>query len=157
MAEPEEDALLQDKESAVVTPLKAPRPIYGAKVIWTLEANWGNGWLSSGGVEDLAALLEGQDISGFNVLDIGVGAGGPAISLLKKFGAGHVTGIDVERPVLVRAAGLSQEHGVAGQLKLVRVAPGGCHLWTLSLTSFSVRTVSFTSPTRLCSSPKSDA
>ena len=89
MAEPAGDAILQDKESAFVTPLKAPRPIYGAKVIRTLEANWGNGWLSSGGVEDLAALLEGQDISGFNVLDIGVGAGGPAISLLKKLGAGR--------------------------------------------------------------------
>ena len=157
MSESAKDAILQNKESAVFAPLKAPRPIYGANVIRTLEANWEAGWLSPGGVEDLAALLERQDISGLNVLDIGVGAGGPAISLLKKFGAGHVTGIDVERPVLERAAALAQEHGVAGQLELVHVAPGGCHLWKLSLTSFSVRTVSFTSPTRLCSSPKSDA
>ncbi|MGR3562587.1 MAG: class I SAM-dependent methyltransferase [Heliomarina sp.] len=124
MSESAEDARLQNKESAVFAPLKAPRPIYGANVIRTLEANWEAGWLSPGGVEDLAALLEGQDISGLNVLDIGVGAGGPAISLLKKFGAGHVTGIDVERPVLERAAALAQEHGVAGQLELVHVAPG---------------------------------
>ena len=110
---------LLPKVAADATP-----PIYGTDTIRQLETCWGTGWLSPGGAEDLAALLKGQDLSGLSVLDIGVGAGGPAIALITKFGAGHVTGIDVEQPVLARAARLSQAHGVTAQLELHHVAPG---------------------------------
>lgn len=119
-----DDTAMRNQEMNPSTPAKAPRPIYSTDVIRTLETSWGPGWLSPGGEADLAALLEGQDINGLNVLDIGVGAGGPAASLLNRFGAGHVTGIDVERLVLNRAAAVAQEHGLAGRLELLHVDPG---------------------------------
>lgn len=104
--------------------VETPAPIYSAATIDLLELCWGAGWLSPGGSEDVADLLRGQDLSGLSVLDIGVGAGGPAIALLTDFGARHVTGIDVEQPVLDRAAALARAHGVAAGLDLRLVAPG---------------------------------
>ena len=105
-------------------PAATTPPIYGADTIRHLETCWGTGWMSPGGVDDLAALFDGQDLSGLSVLDIGVGAGGPAIALIRTFAAGHVTGIDVERPVLERAARLARTCCVSGQLELHHVAPG---------------------------------
>ncbi|WMS41882.1 methyltransferase domain-containing protein [Acuticoccus sp. MNP-M23] len=101
-----------------------PATVYSAATIALLELCWGAGWLSPGGSEDVADLLRGQDLRNLSVLDIGVGAGGPAIALLTDFGARRVTGIDVEQPVLDRAAALAQAHGVAAALDLRRVSPG---------------------------------
>lgn len=114
----------QGADQPQIESTETPAPIYSADTIALLETCWGAGWLSPGGAEDLAELLRGQDLTGLSVLDIGVGAGGPAIALLTDFGARHVTGIDVEAPVLDRAAALARTHGVAARLDLRQVAPG---------------------------------
>ena len=44
---------------------------YGDKQIRFLEAVWGEGFLSPGGVDEIDLVLHGIDIEGMRVLDIG--------------------------------------------------------------------------------------
>ena len=89
-----------------------------------LEAVWGEGFLSPGGVGEVARVLEGHDLRGKSVLDIGCGAGGIDLALATTHGAGYVTGIDVEDSVLSHARTLVAAKGLAGRIGLVKVAPG---------------------------------
>jgi hypothetical protein len=50
--------------------------LYPQPVIGFLELLWGRGWLSPGGPDELARLLQDEDLEGRHVLDIGCGAGG---------------------------------------------------------------------------------
>src|SRR5690606_11951053 len=57
-----------------------------------LEALWGEGYLSPGGAEEVARVLDGVDLAGKAVLDIGCGTGAITLSLARDHGAAHVTG-----------------------------------------------------------------
>jgi len=93
-------------------------------MIAMLEAVWGEGFLSPGGPEEVARVLEGHDLTGKSVLDIGCGAGGIDLALATTHGAAYVTGIDVEDPVLTRARALVAARGLQDRIGLVKVAPG---------------------------------
>ena len=80
-----------------------PQEHYHARLIGMLEHLWGDGWLSPGGPEEVKRLLDGLDLSGKSVLDIGCGAGGIDVLLVETYGAAYVTGIDVEDTVLAHA------------------------------------------------------
>lgn len=97
---------------------------YPSQMIDMLEALWGEGFLSPGGPEEVARVLEGHDIAGQSLLDIGSGAGGIDIALVARHGAGYVTGIDVEDSVLSHARRLIASAGLSARIGLVRVAPG---------------------------------
>ena len=73
---------------------------YTNDLIAFLETVWGEGYLSPGGGEEVDRVLEGISLAGKKVLDIGCGAGGITMRLAATHQAGHVTGIDVEAPVL---------------------------------------------------------
>ncbi|MDX1717909.1 MAG: methyltransferase domain-containing protein [Anderseniella sp.] len=98
--------------------------LYPEPVIGFLELLWGRGWLSPGGPDELARLLEGEDLAGKHVLDIGCGAGGIDCLLVSEYGAAKVTGIDVEAPVLETARERTREAGVSDRIDLVHVEPG---------------------------------
>jgi phosphoethanolamine N-methyltransferase len=98
--------------------------LYHGNLIAMLEAIWGEGFLSPGGPEEVARILDGQDIAGAAVLDIGCGAGGIDIALVARHGAGYVCGIDVEDTVLARARTLVAAAGLGGRIGLAKVAPG---------------------------------
>ncbi|MEO9876950.1 MAG: class I SAM-dependent methyltransferase [Anderseniella sp.] len=100
------------------------KSIYTPDVIARLELGWGPGWLSPGGLGDVSQLVAGVAIAGKSVLDIGTGTGGPALALVRKFGARRVTGIDVEQSVLDRARTLVQAEELEQQIDFRRVAPG---------------------------------
>lgn len=100
------------------------KSIYTPDVIARLELGWGPGWLSPGGVSDVAQLVAGINLAGRSVLDIGVGTGGPALLLASRFGARHVTGIDVEQSVLDRAASLAKAEKLENKMDFQRVAAG---------------------------------
>ena len=70
--------------------------LYTGQMIGMLEAVWGEGWLSPGGPEEVARVIDGVPLSGKSVLDIGCGVGGVDFYLIETGGAAHVTGIDVE-------------------------------------------------------------
>lgn len=97
---------------------------YPQQMIDMLEALWGEGFLSPGGPEEVARVLEGHDIAGRSLLDIGSGAGGIDIALVARHGAGYVTGLDVEDTVLSHARGLIAKAGLGARIGLVKVAPG---------------------------------
>lgn len=97
---------------------------YPPRMIAMLEAIWGEGFLSPGGPEEVARVIGAQDLTGLSVLDIGCGAGGIDIALVRDHGAGFVTGIDVEDPVLDHARALVAQAGLGARIGLVKVAPG---------------------------------
>ncbi len=97
---------------------------YPPRLIAMLEAIWGTGFLSPGGPDEVGRILEGHDISGASVLDIGCGAGGIDIALVRNHGAGYVTGLDVEDPVLARARALVTMADLTACIGLIKVAPG---------------------------------
>lgn len=89
-----------------------------------LQFVWGAGFLSPGGAEAVAALLQGHDITGAKVLDIGSGLGGMDLILAEGHGAGHVMGIDVDAWLVDQSQGLAAEHGLADRLDFRLVQPG---------------------------------
>ena len=97
---------------------------YHDELIAFLELVWGEGYLSPGGAEEVARVLEGVDLSGLKVLDIGCGSGGITMELVERYGVGHVTGIDVEGGVLKRARELAEARGLSDRIDYVQVEPG---------------------------------
>ncbi len=98
--------------------------IYTAEEIAEFEAIFGEGFLSSGGQEEVAKIVDNVSLTGKEVLDIGVGIGGPACLLVEKHGAARVTGIDVEDTVLKKAAQTVLRLGLQDRVILKRVEPG---------------------------------
>ncbi len=96
---------------------------YDNAMIAFLEVMWGNGYLSPGGADEVKRLLEGIDLTGKTVLDIGAGAGGITAGLARDFGAGKVIGIDVEDPVVQRARQAVEDAGVSDRVKIRKISP----------------------------------
>lgn len=99
-------------------------PEYTDNLITFLETLWGEGYLSPGGAEEVGAVLEGFDLSGRTVLDIGCGSGGITLSLAADYGAANVTGLDVEAPVLAKARERAAARGLGDRVEFVQVEPG---------------------------------
>ena len=97
---------------------------YPPRLIAMLEAVWGIGFLSPGGRDEVARVIGSHDLTGKSVLDIGCGAGGIDIALIRDHGAGYVCGVDVEDPVLTHARALIGREGLTDRIGLVKVAPG---------------------------------
>lgn len=97
---------------------------YGDTIITFLEAIWGEGFLSPGGPDEVARTLEGIDLRGKRVLDIGCGSGGITALLAYGYGASEVVGIDVEKPVCAAAKALAKRKGVAERVRIKKVKPG---------------------------------
>lgn len=98
--------------------------LYHERLIAMLERVWGDGWLSPGGPAEVARLLDGLDLAGKSVLDIGCGAGGVDVALVANHGAGYVTGVDVEDTVLAHARRTAEKAGLANRIGVAKVAPG---------------------------------
>jgi phosphoethanolamine N-methyltransferase len=101
-----------------------PEPEYDDTAIRFLEALWGEGYLSPGGPEEVDRVVDGIALAGKAVLDIGCGAGGIAVHLAQSHGAGHVTGFDVEAPVIEAARRRAAARVLSERLSFVLGAPG---------------------------------
>ena len=89
-----------------------------------LQLVWGNGFLSPGGPEEIARLLEGSDISGCAVLDIGCGLGAIDQLLVSTYGAASVVGIDVDPALLAQMQARVAIEGLSARIRGVLVEPG---------------------------------
>jgi phosphoethanolamine N-methyltransferase len=89
-----------------------------------LQLVWGDGFLSPGGAEEVARLLEGSDIRGCRVLDIGCGLGAVDELLAVRHGAASVVGVDIDPVLLEQMKARIERAGLAGQVRGVRVEPG---------------------------------
>jgi phosphoethanolamine N-methyltransferase len=97
---------------------------YDESMIAFLGELWGDGYMSPGGPEEVARVLEGIDLAGKTVLDIGCGAGGITVDLVRRHNAGQVIGIDVEREVCAAARRRVEAAGLSGRIEIREVAPG---------------------------------
>ena len=97
---------------------------YDEGVIEFFAELWGDGYMSPGGPEEVARVLEGIDLAGKTVLDIGSGAGGITVDLVRRHGAGRVIGIDVERDVCAAARKRVGAAGLTDRIEIIQVAPG---------------------------------
>ena len=61
--------------------------LYDKAAIDFLEELWGDGFLSPGGKDEVNRVLEGIDLRGLRVLDIGSGSGACAILFVSEHGA----------------------------------------------------------------------
>lgn len=98
--------------------------LYNQQLITFLEDLWGDGFLSPGGPDEVMRVIEGVDLSGKHVLDIGSGSGACSILLVELGGAGQVTGIDVEDPVCATARARVAEAGLSDKIEIQKVMPG---------------------------------
>ncbi len=72
----------------------------------------------------MARVLDGLDLTGKRVLDIGCGTGAITVSLHSDHGAVHVTGIDVEDPVCTEAKAGVDAAGLSDHIEIRKVTPG---------------------------------
>lgn len=100
------------------------RELYDGGHVAFLEKLWGVGYLSPGGAEEVARVLEGLDLRGATVVDIGCGSGGITAALARDFGAAQVIGLDVEETVCAAARARAEAEGVADRVEIRRVTPG---------------------------------
>ena len=92
---------------------------YDESLAALLEAVWGEGFMSPGGTDEVDRYLDGIDLGGLEVLDIGCGLGGVDIHIVKRHAAAKVTGIDVEEDLIERCQLLADKYALGGQTEFV--------------------------------------
>ena len=97
---------------------------YDDSLMALLEAIWGEGFMSPGGTGEVDRYLQGVDLAGKTVLDIGCGLGGVDIHLVRAHGAARVTGIDIDAALIARCRELAKRYGLGEQLEFLCVEPG---------------------------------
>lgn len=97
---------------------------YDEGMLALLQIMWGDGFLSPGGAEELARVLEGSRIEGCRVLDIGCGLGAIDQLLVTQHGAASVVGIDIDPALLELMRARLQQAGLADRIAGVAVTPG---------------------------------
>ena len=86
---------------------------YHDAMLELLQLLWGDNYMAPGGEGSVNRLVEGLELRGKRVLDIGSGLGGPAFYLAGKFGA-VVTGTDLEMH-LSRSLGCARVNWVSNR------------------------------------------
>jgi SAM-dependent methyltransferase len=104
--------------------MSEPMQEYDDNLNTLLEAIWGEGFLSPGGVQEVDRYLAGIDLEGQTVLDIGCGLGGVDVHLVKNHGAAMVTGIDVDTGLIERCNLLAHKYDIQAQTEFIYVEPG---------------------------------
>ena len=97
---------------------------YDPGMLALLQIIWGEGFLSPGGAEEIARLLEGSDIRGCEVLDIGCGLGAVDELLVAKYGVKSVVGIDIDPALLAMMQERIERAGLEERIRGQRVEPG---------------------------------
>lgn len=106
----------------IETPYQEPE--YDETHMRFLELVWGSGYLSPGGPDEVERVVEGLDLNGKAVLDLGCGSGGITLYLARRFPAATVNGFDVEGPVIERARSRAADEGFGGRVQFVQAPPG---------------------------------
>jgi len=97
---------------------------YDDNLMALLEALWGEGFMSPGGVAEVDRYLAGIELRGKTVLDIGCGLGGVDLHLLRQHEARQVTGIDIDPALIEGCRQLADKYQVADRARFICVEPG---------------------------------
>lgn len=103
---------------------KVREPEYSERSVAFTGLLWGGGFFSPGGAGEVARILEGVDLVGRSVLDIGCGVGGVDVLLARDHGAAHVVGVDVEQMQVDLACRRAERECLSNRLTFECVAPG---------------------------------
>ncbi len=87
------------------------------------ELLWGKGFLAPGGEGNVHKIIEGLDLEGKQVLEIGSGLGGGALVLAEQYGA-NVTGLEVESVLVDKATEYAAEANLESRVNFKCVKPG---------------------------------
>ena len=96
---------------------------YDDTLVTMLELIWGEGFLSPGGPRAVRNIVEGVDLAGKLVLDIGCGIGGIDIMLVRDYGC-DIIAFEIEAPLLERARQRVAAAGLASRVDFRLVEPG---------------------------------
>ncbi len=96
---------------------------YHDAMITLLELVWGEGFMAPGGAGNIAKIVDGVDLQGKRVLDIGCGIGGPAFLLAGTYGA-NVVGTDLEPHLIEIAKERAAKLGLEEKTDFRVVEPG---------------------------------
>jgi ubiquinone/menaquinone biosynthesis C-methylase UbiE len=88
-----------------------------------LELIWGKGFIAPGAEGNVDRIVEGVDLAGKLVLELGSGIGGGAIRLGKNHGA-RVIGLEIEGPLVKQATENALAAGLADKVEFRWVDPG---------------------------------
>jgi ubiquinone/menaquinone biosynthesis C-methylase UbiE len=89
-----------------------------------LQIMWGEGFLSPGGAAEVACLLEGSDIAGCTLLDVGCGLGAIDELLVRDYHAASVVGIDIDPSLLAGMQMRIERAGLSGRVRGLPVTAG---------------------------------
>jgi len=96
---------------------------YDDSMVAMLELVWGEGFMAPGGADHVAKMVEGLELEGRRVLDIGCGIGGPACILAGEYAA-YVVGTDLEAPLIERASARAVRKGLGDRTRFEIVTAG---------------------------------
>lgn len=97
---------------------------YSEAVLRSMQAAYGEGFLSPGGAAEVGDIVAGLSLEGLSVLDFGCGVGGASLMLARDFGAGRVLGVDLEPGSLAQARERVAAAGFDGRVRFEQVEPG---------------------------------
>jgi len=103
--------------------MSEPSDEYDARMLTMLQLIWGDGFLSPGGPQAVRDIVAGIDLDGMKILDIGCGLGG-LDQVLVGLGDCRVTGIDVARPLVMRAQERIRTAGDQRRIEFRHYEPG---------------------------------
>jgi len=97
---------------------------YDEGMLALLQIIWGDGFLSPGGADEIDRVLEGSDLAGCRVLDIGCGLGAIDELLVLRYGAASVVGVDIDPALLQTMRARIARAGLESRIRGVKVEPG---------------------------------
>ena len=97
---------------------------YSDDILFRAQRLWGEGFLSPGGPEEVARLVEGCALEGKTVLDIGCGLGGVDLLLVKVHGVARVVGLDIEPRLIELTTARTTAAGLVDRIEYRLVRPG---------------------------------
>ena len=96
---------------------------YYDEMMTLLELIWGEGFMAPGGAGNIEKIVDGVDLQGKRVLDIGCGVGGPAFILARTYDA-DVVGTDLEPHLIEIAKERAAKLGLEEKTDFRVVEPG---------------------------------
>ncbi|MBS35391.1 MAG: SAM-dependent methyltransferase [Thiotrichales bacterium] len=97
---------------------------YDDDLVAVLEGVWGAGYLSPGGPAEVDRIVNGLELAGKHMLDIGCGVGGAAVHLATSYRPAKVLGIDIEADLIERCRRLADKLQVSDRVEFQQVTPG---------------------------------
>ena len=96
---------------------------YEVDFIPIMDLVWGKGFIAPGGEGNVDRIVEGVNLNGRRVLDLGSGAGGGTMVLASKYGA-NVIGLELEVPIVQLSRQNARDAGLSDKIEFRCVEPG---------------------------------